>query len=380
MATDDQLTQLNKLVNALGGYEALIAAGPAADRANLVGVVERLRDCVCHSELDLTAAIRGVGRERFLYRGRKYLAASDFLLGRATRYYLHAVASACDKLDDTLRGDIDVNDLVRDWPDVVDGFSPNLPFGREELARLAEAARSEVANRVELATPYPIVCESLADPASEVAGECNLARLSKYTIFADEVLPPGSEVTDFLTFEDGEPPDRFVTKIAGLPYRPASLAWPTGSDGRAYTFLAQFTFCYSTDLVSDLPRDVLLIFARNHESLYETSLHEPDPDFRFEWWPVGLESLVQPGDMPATDWEIAPAYATLERRCAEWALEGSKIGGRPYWIQDDSGDKGEFPCALGEPKLGRGHLTLANAGLINFFFDRGQITWDFQCY
>ena len=37
--------------------------------------------------------------------------------------------------------------------------------------------------------------------------------------------------TDVFTFIPGEPQERSVTKIGGLPYRPASLPWPRGTLG-----------------------------------------------------------------------------------------------------------------------------------------------------
>ncbi|NQT13137.1 MAG: DUF1963 domain-containing protein [Planctomycetes bacterium] len=66
---------------------------------------------------------------------------------------------------------------------------------------------------------------------------------------------------DVFVMATGEPRDRHVTKIGGLPYRPASKPWPKSQDRQPMTFLAQFCFADSKDLVGDLPGEVLLVFA-----------------------------------------------------------------------------------------------------------------------
>src|SRR5438105_1740921 len=63
--------------------------------------------------------------------------------------------------------------------------------------------------------------------------------------------------TDVFVLAKGEPKRRDVTKVGGLPYRPADLEWPERPDKVPFTFLAQFQFGGSRDLVGRLPGDVL---------------------------------------------------------------------------------------------------------------------------
>ena len=67
-------------------------------------------------------------------------------------------------------------------------------------------------------------------------------------------------------------PECSVTKVAGLPYRAAGLPWPLTDDGRPMTFLAQFCFEESRDLVGKLPGDVLLIFAEDRQAVLRQPL------------------------------------------------------------------------------------------------------------
>ena len=53
---------------------------------------------------------------------------------------------------------------------------------------------------------------------------------------------------DVFAMADGEPENRYATKIGGLPYRPASEPWPQSVGGRHLALLAQFNFTNSTCL------------------------------------------------------------------------------------------------------------------------------------
>src|SRR5437763_6988865 len=53
--------------------------------------------------------------------------------------------------------------------------------------------------------------------------------------------------TDVFVLAKGEPKRRDVTKVGGLPYRPADLKWPERPDQVPFTFLAQFHFGKSRD-------------------------------------------------------------------------------------------------------------------------------------
>ena len=67
---------------------------------------------------------------------------------------------------------------------------------------------------------------------------------------------------DRFVFGRGEPAERHLTKVNGLPYRPRSRPWPHDFTGRPMTFLAQLSFVDSSDHMNPLPGDVMLIFMR----------------------------------------------------------------------------------------------------------------------
>ena len=71
--------------------------------------------------------------------------------------------------------------------------------------------------------------------------------------------------TDVFVWAIGEPERRDVTKIGGLPYWPTKQPWPERPDGGPCQFLAQINFTDSQDLVPELPGDVLLVFAKHSD-------------------------------------------------------------------------------------------------------------------
>ena len=62
--------------------------------------------------------------------------------------------------------------------------------------------------------------------------------------------------SDYFIWASGEPSNRAMTKLGGIPYMPASLSWPH-REGTAGDFYAQLNFMDSKDLVPALPGDVL---------------------------------------------------------------------------------------------------------------------------
>lgn len=118
---------------------------------------------------------------------------------------------------------------------------------------------------------------------------------------------------DIFIMADGEPADRSVTKIGGLPCRRKDAPWPHSPDGRPMAFLAQFNFADSRDIVGSLPGDLLLIFVEcpdgnfvNKGSSFIDSVH-------FEWRSLdgALEDLVDA--LPATEGIIKPCYGHIAR-------------------------------------------------------------------
>ncbi len=185
----------------------------------------------------------------------------------------------------------------------------------------------------------------------------------------DEVFGDTSPLTrvptDVFVWTRGEPEQRAVTKIAGVPYRAAGKPWPLDASGRPRLFLAQFCFADSRDLIPvPLPGDVLLMFA---------ATEQPRPDrfdlmwgrtdvLAFEWAQLEQSRLVAPAEIPETGMHPLPCYGTRFRtwdyalgatttrgtaeECDEWnedddllldcaVMEGTKIGGIPPRLYDE---------------------------------------------
>lgn len=228
--------------------------------------------------------------------------------------------------------------------------------------------------------------------------------------------------TDIFTFGLGEPSRADVTKVGGRPYRPATSPWPKASDGSAMTFLAQFRFAESQDIVGDLPGDMMLIFASRLPPI------ERDPDaFFFEWQPLGLDTIPDKNDVPKPAWTFVNCYGIRHRSYdfpesfqefwrigipgSAAVLCGTKIGGVPYLTPSPElidqgielrGFKGTFLCSLGSIACELGcpypwvntpdpleldyndlkaffevrQLMLGDAGTLYFFMnDLGNIEW-----
>lgn len=109
---------------------------------------------------------------------------------------------------------------------------------------------------------------------------------------------------DVFVMAEGEPADRHITKIGGLPYRPRNKPWPRTAEGQPMTFLAQFCFSDSKDLTGHLPEDVLLIFTPGEG--YQESLV-------FEWYPLGLKNLMDANAAPLPSWRFPPCYGHIFR-------------------------------------------------------------------
>jgi len=191
---------------------------------------------------------------------------------------------------------------------------------------------------------------------------------------------PGIErvPTDIFILNLGEPEQRAVTKVSGLPYRAAGKPWPTAPSGVPMAFVAQFCFADSRDLVPPLPGDLLLVFIEGKELQLKRPASKWSPnifydfvwgygDHRdssviFEWVSLGDFPLITLEEIPNLPWRITPLYGTLYRtwdypsadgfaypEVAEHIateLEAMKIGGvyPSPWIPQD--DLGNYLCTL----------------------------------
>jgi hypothetical protein len=109
---------------------------------------------------------------------------------------------------------------------------------------------------------------------------------------------------DVFIMAEGEPEVPYVTKVAGVPYRPSNAPWPTDSTGSPLTFVGQLCFCDSMDIAGPLPGDVLLMFCEEMEIL--DGVH-------FEWWPLGIGELIASNDVPVQRYRIAPCHGYVYR-------------------------------------------------------------------
>lgn len=199
--------------------------------------------------------------------------------------------------------------------------------------------------------------------------------------------------TDVAVWAKGEPADRSVTKIGGLPYRPSGVPWPAGATGQPLRFVGQLSFVDSRDLVPPLPGDVLLVFGDD-----DALVAEPGR-LVFEWWPLTSRALTP--QAPDVDEALAPFHAALHRT-EDWdnaILEGTKIGGVPRFIQEEPSVRGTFIGTIGsisvspderhpfvniaEPRgwSDENDLMIGDMGSLYLFVDsHGQIQALSQCY
>ena len=142
---------------------------------------------------------------------------------------------------------------------------------------------------------------------------------------------------DLCVWKVGDTKRREATKIGGLPYWPASEPWPNLGQRQPYTFVAQFCFADSKDILAKLPGDILSVLAGG-----------PDyQDLELRWFKLGEAELLPADKIPAPQWAIHPCHAALHRTAeypeADYELfekypypmrlwakkfkDGSKIGG-----------------------------------------------------
>lgn len=250
--------------------------------------------------------------------------------------------------------------------------------------------------------------------------EIELVR-KKYAL--SQNLGPSVPVDIFLWSID--PPKKpFLTKLGGTPHRESSKPWPS-ADGKPFTFVGQFCFADSRDIVSQkIPDDVMLIFFKDADSLYDQdSVH-------IEWSSVDLNSPISADQCPAPSFVVPQLsghiYRTNEypesRDVFEQAghyryylfptTQSTKIGRETYFIQNDPrGPDDELLCALNSVhpttyppgakwpfigletlpddwakpddhyEWGKYRMMFADVGCIYFLIDkRGNVSWTWDSY
>ena len=170
----------------------------------------------------------------------------------------------------------------------------------------------------------------------------------------------------------GEPNDPRCTKIGGVPFRDAFMPWPS-IDSFQSTFLAQFNFSESRDIVGETPEDLLLVFVSG-----------PDyRDFHFEWSSLDISERVTAKSMPKPEFRVLNAYGTRYRTNdfsidpRQWRLgilDATKIGGIPDfnglgvgWDEQKNTPE-RFIDDLDEVVQGR-HICTLNSHVPNPYFE-----------
>lgn len=203
---------------------------------------------------------------------------------------------------------------------------------RQELPQEYADERA-VEKHIQLMSPQ---WEIVVGPAAVAVNE----QLKAETLARGE-YPKNRFPTDVVVWAKGEPSNRSVTKVGGLPYRPSDAPWPEEGAGKPLRFIAQFCFVDSRDITPLLPGDVLLIFGDE-----DALVAEPER-LMFEWWPIAARPLVS--ELPAVDAPLTPFYAVLHRT-EDWdsaIFEGTKIGGVPRFIQEQPSTLGTFIGTIG---------------------------------
>lgn len=213
----------------------------------------------------------------------------------------------------------------------------------------------------------------------------------------------------------------YLTRLGGVPHRESTRPWPTSSSGKPFTFVAQFCFVDSRDIVSEkLPGEVMLIFLKNAQGIYE------EDGIRVEWSSLELKVPMTAEDCPPPEF-VVPQLSGQIYRTSEYpeswdvfeqaghyqsylfpTSQSTKIGRETYFIQHDiRGEREELICALNsvhpskgkwpfvgleslpddwdqpdEPyEWGKYRMMFADVGCLYFVIDRqGEVSWAWDSY
>jgi hypothetical protein len=213
----------------------------------------------------------------------------------------------------------------------------------------------------------------------------------------------------------------YLTKLGGVPHRESTKPWPTDAGGEPYTFVAQYCFADSRDIVSKkIPGDVMLIFFRDAKSVY-------DPEaIHVEWSSMELNTPLTAKECPAPSFVVPQLSGHIFRtneypesrdvfeqeghyKCYLFpTTQASKIGREAFAIQHDVREPGEeLLCTLNslspsqakwpyidletlpddwdEPRKpfgwGKYRMMFADVGCLFFVIDeQGNVRWGLNSY
>lgn len=118
-----------------------------------------------------------------------------------------------------------------------------------------------------------------------ICGPFSLACIEQHRNKLTNLLATQQSIpTDVFVWSVGEPQQPYLTKTGGMPYWPRDREWPTSNDGVPLNFIAQMCFLDSSDVVEDLPGDVLLLFCKG-------DVFSPD-EFEVRWAKVADDTTL----------------------------------------------------------------------------------------
>lgn len=144
----------------------------------------------------------------------------------------------------------------------------------------------------------------------------------------------------------GESVTRSCTRIGGLPFRPRSSAWPATRDCAALTFVCQFNLHGSSDILPELPGDLLLVYS---DGIPMNIFSGPDSLF-FEWQHRDCHDLVGLEDCFGVPWTDFIGYGRPFRSYEfEDIASVSEVMMKEFAVNPETREYGElFQTALSQ--------------------------------
>jgi Domain of unknown function (DUF1963) len=256
------------------------------------------------------------------------------------------------------------------------------------------------------------------DRGTWVTSPSHLARIEQVRRRVAREHDLGTAVpTDLILWGGGEPTKPYLTKLGGVPYRPADIPWPVEEDEAPMTFVAQFCFADSGDILPVAPTgDVMLLFFRDEESFYDPA---DEGAVRIEWYDLGIPKPVSRRKCPEPSFpvpvlhgalcrvnEYPESYELFKRAGHDQpylfsTTQASRLGGDTFFIQGDPRKRGEgLLCTLNSiipteeeyPFINRERpltprererlrFVFGDVGCLYFLIDKkGRVRWTMDCY
>lgn len=139
---------------------------------------------------------------------------------------------------------------------------------------------------------------------------------------------------DLFVWGTGQAPDQRLTRIGGTPWLSKSTPWPT-INGVVTSFLCQFDFRDSRDLVGNLPGDLLLVFVADEYAVHRGEVEK----MRFVWVSADETEIVGFADvpMPTHPFEHVQAWGVRYR-----GVDLPNTWERAYEVDEEHKEKNSF--------------------------------------